>query len=127
MLGGTVGGLVVHEDGLAVNSGEQEPPPVRRSRCPQSLAGRLFTRACWSVTRLSGLRTEPLQAMNRLPLYPHNLDRDLMTSCRLPMTFNGSIADRGMGSSSIAYQYSACRSSATGLCSGGMPTAELCG
>src|SRR6516165_9669734 len=106
MLGGTVGGLVVHEDGFAVNSDEQEQPLVRRSRCLQSLAGRLFTRACWSVTRLSGLRTERLHAMNRLPLYPRNLDRDLMSSCRLPMTFSGSIADRGMGSFSIAYQYS---------------------
>jgi hypothetical protein len=97
MLGGTVDRVVIHEDGFAVNSDEQEPTLVRRGRCLQSLAGRLFTRACCSVTRLSALRAEPLQALNRLPLYPRNLDRDLMSSCRLPMTFSRSMADRGWG------------------------------
>ena len=72
MLGSTVGGAAVPEDGFAVNFDEREPILARRSRCLQSLAGRLFTRACRSVTSLSGLRTEPLQAMNRLPLYPRN-------------------------------------------------------
>jgi hypothetical protein len=70
MLGGTVDRVVIHEDGFAVSSDEQEPTLVRRGRCLQSLAGRLFTRACRSVTRLSALRAEPLQALNRLPLYP---------------------------------------------------------
>jgi hypothetical protein len=66
MFGGAVGRVVAHENGFAVNSDEQEPTLVRRSRCVLSRAGRLFTRACCSVTRLSALRAEPLQALNRL-------------------------------------------------------------
>jgi hypothetical protein len=63
--------------------------------CPST--DRLFTRACWSVTRLTALHAQPLQTLHRFPLYPRNSTGYPMSSCRLSITSNGSITDGGWG------------------------------